>query len=111
MGLLELLKREHYWHYRLTAGDTNSCSWWHPYLAETLLAPRGHTHVHLAVLGGVAGGRRVVEVLLQVLHPRQQLGYSTLEWKRDFSRLSTQQSSHCNNLQYFNINIVHFLVL
>lgn len=68
----------------LTAGGTNGrseseqqrCCRWGQYLAEPLLAPRGHTHVHLAFLGGVAGGRRVVEVLLQVLHPRQQLGYS-----------------------------------
>lgn len=34
------------------------------YLTEPFLAPRGHTHVHLAVLGSVGGGRRVVEVLL-----------------------------------------------
>lgn len=47
------------------------------YLAESLLAPRGHTHVHLAVLGAVGGGRRVVEALLQILHPRQQLGDAT----------------------------------
>lgn len=47
------------------------------YLAEPLLAARGHTHVHLAVLRAVVGRWWVVEVLLQGLHPRQQLRYST----------------------------------
>lgn len=47
------------------------------YLTEPLLATRGHTHVHLAVLGAVGGSRRVVEALLQILHPRQQLGDAT----------------------------------
>lgn len=57
------------------------------YLTESLLAPGGHTHFHLAFLWGVAGSRRVVEVLLQVLHPHQQLGYSTQEWKLEFFSL------------------------
>lgn len=46
------------------------------YLTEPLLAPRGHTHVHLSILRGAAGCGGVVEVPLQVLHPRQQLRYS-----------------------------------
>lgn len=59
------------------------------YLAEPLLAPCGHTHVHLAVLGGVSGGRRVVEALLHALHPCQQLRYS----KQEEIRLQTSGRS------------------
>lgn len=61
----------------MSGSKEQRCSCWCQYLTEPLLAPRGHTHVHLAILGRVAGGRRVVEALLQVHHPRQQLGYST----------------------------------
>lgn len=46
------------------------------YLTEPLLASCGHTHVHLSILRGAAGCGWVVEVLLQVLHPHQQLRYS-----------------------------------
>lgn len=58
------------------------------YLAEPLLAPRGHTHVHLAVLWAVVGRRRVVQVLLKGLHPRQQLRDSdtgTTTWQDEWS--------------------------
>lgn len=59
--------------------------WWHQcflrYLTEALLASWGHTHVHLSILRGTAGCGWVVKVLLQVLHPRQQLRYST--WSTD----------------------------
>lgn len=73
------------------------CRRWFSYLTEPLLAPCRHTHVHLTFFGAVAGSRGVVEVLLQVLHPRQQLRDSTHTRKRDFSNLDhfhPRQSSY-----------------
>lgn len=76
------------------------------YLAEPLLASCGHTHVHLAILGGVAGGWRAVEVLLQVLHPCQQLRYSTYKWKITY-KSNVMMISGESRFQYGALNALN----
>src|SRR4029434_8975396 len=64
------------------------------YLAQALLTASGHTQLHLASLGTVACSGGVVQVLLQLLHPRDQLWDAARTHTHTHTHTHTQTHRH-----------------
>ncbi len=72
------------------------------YFAEPLLTAGGDTHLHLSSLWTVAGAGRIVEALLKILHPRDQLR-DAASTRTDTQRCSREHSMKSSKVSLDNV--------